>query len=499
MNLLTEESFIDDICGRINGQRIYLEHGEAGTLVAKYDNNIFDDFSSEKTNIQKRCNVEFISCPSCIIKIRFKFLNTSRNCGKSTVSENCGCDYVWIYEPTFEQSSEQFCGRIVEDNISSLEYKSQTRKVVVAFLYNRNYEHAFTLDYYSESNKLILIGYPKFGNMNNGTQIISSPFFPNLYPLDLSMEHIIRCESQNETCRISLIFTDFLIAPSSIIDLFDWNGERMYITTGNIFRPPVITTSGPSLTIRFYANGVTNYGYKAFYTFKLGHVSDIQLKPNIDCGGHVNNLGGGITMMNMVHEGSTDLTIRQGLTSNGAVLEKLKISLTHFPSSKEQEHVVPISQGFYISLNGVFYPESRLALVYAAFNYKNCLAGSDFLCHNRRCISTLLNCDGFDHCGDNSDEFSSTCSTDPRDRRHWSQIPNFLFPKVERLSDLTTSTINLKTQHQRQIQNHIETINSILEEGAGEMEEEIIIPDDPPDYDAPPDYDEVVKMCSESK
>ena len=28
----------------------------------------------------------------------------------------------------------------------------------------------------------------------------------------------------------------------------------------------------------------------------------------------------------------------------------------------------------------------------------------DFVCSNHRCISAQLRCDGFDHCGDNSDE-----------------------------------------------------------------------------------------------
>lgn len=142
----------------------------------------------------------------------------------------------------------------------------------------------------------------------------------------------------------------------------------------------------------------------------------------------------------------------------------------------------------------------------------------------------MLNCDGFDHCGDNSDEFPTSCAKDLRDRRQWSKTPNFFFPKVETLSEFATSTlifllcsfgkfgywgkfregvlglmgfifamvvllyrINVKSRHQRQIQDHIETINAILEEGVGEVEEEIIIPDDPPDYEAPPDYEDVVK------
>ncbi|XP_008198359.3 uncharacterized protein Culd [Tribolium castaneum] len=527
---LIRTKFLDDICGHINGQRLFLDHGETGTLQANYSNNIFDRFYKNKP--EKRCTVELVSCPSCVIKITFTFFNLI--CGRSF--DTCACDHVWIYEPTFEQSSQQFC----RSSNTSMVYQSQTRRAMVVFLYSQRYENAFSLDYMSNRNKVVLNG--------NGTQMLQSPFFPNLYPSDLTMEYTIGCKSENDTCKISLVFTDFLIAPPSILDFFDSSGDRIYVTTGNIFRPPVIT-SGSALVIRFYANGATSPGFKAYYSF----INDVT---NIDCGGQVNNLGGGITMMDMVQDGlksfdciwlvkppetylhmkthlyvkvvnfsgfagSTELTIRQGLTSNGPVVENLKLSLPLFYTQKKREHIVPISQGFYIRLKGFFSPQSRLAIVYAAFNYKDCLSGSDFLCHNKRCVSSLLNCDGFDHCGDNSDESSISCSKDPNDRRQWSQTPHFLFPKVSTLSDFATSTlvfllcsfglmgfifamvvllyrINIKSRHQRQIQDHIETINAILEEGVVEIEEEIIIPDDPPDYEAPPDYDQVVK-CFVSK
>lgn len=89
--------------------------------------------------------------------------------------------------------------------------------------------------------------------------------------------------------------------------------------SGNIFRPPVIVSSGPSLVVRFYANGASNLGFKASYGFTLGNLDDLVMRSNtgksfpptgqrnhqfsLDCGGQVNNLGGGITMMNMTVEG----------------------------------------------------------------------------------------------------------------------------------------------------------------------------------------------------
>lgn len=165
--------------------------------------------------------------------------------------------------------------------------------------------------------------------------------------------------------------------------------------------------------------------------------------------------------------------------------------------------------------------------------------GSDYLCHNLRCISVLLKCDDFDHCGDNSDELRN-CSEHTNTRPEWSKPPNFLFPNMnDHYNNLTAATliflicsfgkrifklncpnklsrchpgligiifgmafllyrVNMKAHQQRQIQNHIETINAILEESVGDVEETIIIPDDPPDYEPPPEYGEVVKMENNS-
>ncbi|VEN52584.1 unnamed protein product, partial [Callosobruchus maculatus] len=353
----------NDICGLHHGKKFFLEHGESGSVVADFKDNVVETNAS---STYSRCKVEFVTCSSCIIEIQFRYLNISRNCGRSPVIDTCGCDYVWIYEPHIDDTSgEQFCGRFMKSNTSELTYVSQTRNVAITFVYNNEYGHAFTLDYFTKT-------------------------------------------------------------------------------------------------------------------------------------------------------GTTELTIRQGLTSNQPYVEVLKYPMAHYVSPRQKEHVVPITQGFYVRLRGVFTPQTRLAIVYAAFNYKDCFGGSDFLCENMRCIPILLNCDGFDHCGDNSDE-SNNCSQDPKDHREYSKIPNFLFPKIEPYSDLTTATfvfltcsfgligvilamalllyrVNVRARHQRQIQDHIETIHAILEESVGDVEEEIIVPDDPPDYEPPPDYNELVKI-----
>ncbi|XP_074028468.1 CUB and LDLa domain isoform X4 [Leptinotarsa decemlineata] len=435
------ESYLqfDDICGITNGKRLYLEHGETGSLLANFRNNVSIRRNMTSYN---RCSVEFITCPSCIIEIKFRYLNISRICGKSSVYDTCGCDYVWIYEPPVEDASgEQFCGRFIENNISELSYVSQTRTVAISFIFNKDYGHAFTLDYSTKRNTIIIHGYPRIGNMNNSSQIISSPFFPYSYPTDLSLEYIISCESK-ETCRINLLFTDFLLEDSSIIEFFDWNGQRMQVISGNTFRPPVITSNGPSMTIRFYANGASDFGFKATYSFILGTLDDLVFKPIIGCGGNVNNLGGGITMMNMLESGTK--------LFDCVWIIKPPESLLH--------------------------RKTHLYVKVATFS-----------------------------------------SFDPKDHREFSKVPNFLFPKEDTFSDITTATfifltcsfgligiilamalllyrVNVKAQNQRQIQDHIETIHAILEEGVRDIEEEIIVPDEPPDYEPPPDYNELLKL-----
>ncbi|KAL1498254.1 hypothetical protein ABEB36_009082 [Hypothenemus hampei] len=533
-----------DICSAHSSLKLYVEYGDSGEVVANYQNNLFE------RKPQGKCSLELITCPSCLIHIKFTSLNISRSCSNSS-GLNCGCDYLLLYQPLFENiSGEYFCGND-NDTISDFFYDSKTRVTYIDFVFSRDYGQAFTLEFSALRNQMIFQGYP---SINNSSQILTSPFFPHPYPSDLSIEYVIQCHSK-EICQISLLFTDFLMADSSILEFFDWNGQRIYVISGNTFRPPVIVTSGPSLTLRFYANGASNMGFKATYFFNLKNFDDAFLYPNTDCGGQVNNLGGGITMMKMINEGTklydciwivktpnnflhrkthlyvkvvefadfagtTELILRKGLTSDEPIIETLKYPLTNFDKKSENEHVVPINEGFYIRLRGRFSHDSRVAIVYAAFNYKDCFSGLDFLCGNLRCISTLLNCDGFDHCGDNSDE-SPDCYQESKDRRDFAKIPNFLFPKVEPYADLTMATIvfllctfgligiiftmalllyrvNTRARHQRQIQDHLQTIHAILDFNVEETilsdaEEEIIMQDDPPDYEPPPEYSDICK------
>lgn len=55
----------------------------------------------------------------------------------------------------------------------------------------------------------------------------------------------------------------------------------MEVATGSLFRPPVVITTGPSLTVRFYANGGTNLGFKALYHYFIGDIDTSTIQPEI--------------------------------------------------------------------------------------------------------------------------------------------------------------------------------------------------------------------------
>ena len=78
-----------------------------------------------------------------------------------------------------------------------------------------------------------------------------------------------------------------------------------------------------------------------------------------------------------------------------------------------------------------------------------CYALTDLMCHNHRCVPKMLRCDGFDHCGDNSDEPTSCyggpgAKLTPQDSAWWyKHTPNYYFPQKNIFESSTGSNIIL--------------------------------------------------------
>lgn len=181
------------------------------------------------------------------------------------------------------------------------------------------------------------------------------------------------------------------------------NGEK-YFTSGSTFRPPVLISSGASMTIKFNANGGEGI-YKAKVSCINEEEHDVDVRPHTqECGGLVSSLGGFITMINILNSddnpifydciwlikmrydtsrthlsikvetleamaSDSEITIHEGLTSNMKVLDVVRSSRDASVSSKSL--VVPISSGLYVRFRGKISDKSRLAIVYTAFSFSS--------------------------------------------------------------------------------------------------------------------------------
>jgi hypothetical protein len=209
-------------------------------------------------------------------------------------------------------------------------------------------------------------------------------------------------------CKVRIEFSDFQIARASMMEFVDTHGERFYVT-GATFRPPILISSGDTVTMRFSANGASDLGFKAKVNFiNEDEANDVDIKPQTNCGGTVESIGGAITMMNMLKdmndttpilydcvwiirppkayiqmkthlsiqvekfklmESSSEINIYQGTTSDKPVLETIQSSPNSAVSSRSV--VVPLSSGLYVRLRGKFNEKSQVAIVYTTFSFSS--------------------------------------------------------------------------------------------------------------------------------
>lgn len=90
-----------------------------------------------------QCTLELVTCPSCVIQIKFNYTNFLANCEYPTSGgDACRCDHIVIGEPPYDQREN-----LVYNCGSMKEYKSKSRSVQIKFVYWNNYSDAFQLEY----------------------------------------------------------------------------------------------------------------------------------------------------------------------------------------------------------------------------------------------------------------------------------------------------------------------------------------------------------------
>lgn len=99
-----------------------------------------------------------------------------------------------------------------------------------------------------------------------------------------------------QTCNYELPF-----------QVFDSDGQTLGKYSGSTARPPVTMSTGPTMLVRFAANGGTGLGYRAKLQFLTLRQANETVSRITNCGGFVESLGGAITMMNMVRNGSESI------------------------------------------------------------------------------------------------------------------------------------------------------------------------------------------------
>ncbi|XP_055687133.1 uncharacterized protein LOC129792267 isoform X2 [Lutzomyia longipalpis] len=517
---------LSEICEVPTGVRIYVDFGYSGVVKSTGD---------EGRVYANPCFFTLVTCSSCSIQLKWKLEDGAKGEENFTIAEP---PYSNVEVKSLADPST---GYVTKTRALSLQFPPES--------INMN----FSLFYESQRN-IVTVSEPLL--LGNGfaetTKQIATPFFPAMYTRDFIVDYNISCLTDD--CRIRIIFTDFQLAIISTIELFDANQERFNIFSGAFFRPPVIFSPTSTLRIRFSANGGTDLGFRANVTFfPASEATNILLNPSTDCGGSVSSLGGAIAMMNMASGDeevfydciwivrpshryfhlqdqlllrvqsfskmgeASELNVHRGVTSMHPLLLRIVRPQANYSDGIGQNLIVPLSSGFYVHFRGYFRASSQLVVVYAAFGIRDCYIGTGFMCKNRRCIAIELRCDGFDQCGDSSDEPSSCLA---ENGSIWHTHPNYFFPKADTFDDENFRTVSIvlifcsfgtailliffllyrvnmrRARHQENLQSHLQTISDLLDHNAA-PNEDVPADEPPPNYEAPPEYEDVIKVGRE--
>lgn len=127
-------------------------------------------------SLTMQCSLELVTCPSCIIKVSFEYMNFPTSCPNAKNGAGiCRCDYLIISEPPYDDMQKNIvynCGDINE-------YQSKTRTLQIRFIYWNNYTDAFRMKYSVEGEFLAFLSNKVYGRslMHSTKELYCAHFY----------------------------------------------------------------------------------------------------------------------------------------------------------------------------------------------------------------------------------------------------------------------------------------------------------------------------------
>lgn len=376
---------------------------------------------SNRIHFGAQCNLVFQLCKSCRLWLRLTNSNIINNqrC-YPIVSSHCltDCTYLRVIDETYNRSHAFF---FQKDD----EFRSISNHVNITLCNNLNLNLQFQVEFKVERKKKF-INLTTLGSYETSTTF-ESPGFPSSYEVN-GEQFLYEIVKPDFVQEMLVTFTDWILSPESKLVVYTFTTPMIFL--GNSSRP--VFASSESFQLVFSTGTKSNVykpvivrGFKAVIKIKRNpQPPNLIPIPKTMCGRNVirKDYGGlidfrpyttsiydcvwvilihprynmvAIQLQDFTARSMTRIEFREGLTSNGSLIKTL------YPS---QSFIFRNPNGFYIRLRGEMGSGDHFSLSYASTSSSVNSCAYLFKCRSGFCIHSTLECDGINHCLDDSDE-----------------------------------------------------------------------------------------------
>ncbi|BFZ13472.1 hypothetical protein BsWGS_16511 [Bradybaena similaris] len=334
------------------------------------------------------------------------------------------CAYFYLFDADYRSQTSQVVTK------SPVLYRTESKQLHVtacALHYNQTVNMRLQLTVKEKVREI--------SDVTGQTRSFSSPYFPRPYAKNGEL-YTFKLIALETNMIVILSFDDWLIAPSSY---FEFSGSKDIVSATGTNNRPFIQSEGQNLNVTFHTGDPTIsqsslLGFRATVIF-ISKYTDV--KSSTACDQEITTEGG-IIRLAIADGRARDciFLIRKIPKFDGVYLRVLKTSIDdqsdyydytfdihggitsvgELKAHVNRNDPVPNNtilqsdDGFYIRYKGRYYAGPSHVLAYSMYIFDCDDYSGYFRCKNDLCISMFLKCDGYDHCGDGSDEYASLCT-----------------------------------------------------------------------------------------